>query len=205
MGTPSVTNIIKSGAALWYAPVGETKPDETSVAYAAAWGGNWAKVGYTKAPLTLAYESEEFDIEVDEELGPVKRRRVKETMTLETVLAELTAAYLALVNANQTAVSSVAAGAGQKAYEYTGLGGVAILTEKEWGFEGLYLDSSGNNLPIRVFVHIGTAKLNDSLKFSQKDTDYTGISLQIKALADTSQSAGNKFLLFQRVTAPASS
>jgi hypothetical protein len=182
------------------APSGEAKPDETTVAYGGDWSGNWERVGYTKEPLVMAYESEEFDVEVEEELAPIKRRRVKETMTLETVLAELTAEYLQLAASNQDTVSETAAGGAQKAYEETGLGGEAILTEKAWGFEGLYITSGGNDEPIRVFVHKGTAMVNGELEFSQKSTDYPGIPIQIKALCDTTQAAGQKLALFQRVT-----
>jgi hypothetical protein len=200
MSNPVVANVIKSEARLYVAPTGESNPDETSVAYGAAWGGNWVRVGYTKAPLTMAYTSEEYDIEVEEELGPVKRRRVREALVLETTLAELTAAYLQLAASNQDAVSETPAGGAQKAYEETGLGGEAILTEKKWGFEGLYITAGGDEEPIRLFVHIGTAMVNGNLEFSKKTTDYVGIPIQIKALADTSQSEGQKFCLFQRVT-----
>lgn len=205
MSNPNVTNIVHSGASLYVAPTGETRPDETTVAYGAAWGGNWARVGYTKAPLTLAYASEEAEIEVEEELAPVKRRRIKETLTLETVLAELTAGYLQMAASNQDTVTTTAPGASQKGYEETGLGGKSVLTEKAWGFECMHIDASGNEQPIRVFVHIGTATINGNLEFSKKGSDYPGIPIQIKALADTSQSAGQKLCLFQRVTANASS
>ena len=205
MSVPRVANIIKSGATLLYAPTGEPKPDETAVGLGQDWGGNWERVGYTKAPLTAAYDSEESDTKVQEELAPVKRWRIGENLTLETVLAELTAGYLQLAASNQTAVMTTAAGASQAAYEETGLGGVAVLTEKQWGFEGMYLDDNGSEFPIRMFVHKGTAKLNGALEFSQKTDDYTGVSVQIKALADPTQSAGLKLCQFQKVTAAATS
>lgn len=204
MGTPEVANVIKSGARLYVAPTGEANPDETSVIYGAAWGGNWERVGFTKTPLTVAYDSEELDIEVEEELAPIRRWRVKENVTLETTLSELIAEYLQLAASNQDTVSETGAGVGQKAYEETGLGGEVVLTEKKWGFEGLFLNASGDEEPVRVFVHKGTAKINGALEFSKKSTDYTGVPIQIKAITDTTQSAGQKLLLFQRVTAEAS-
>ena len=76
MANPVVAQIIKSGAWLYNAPTGEANPDETSVAYGAAWGGNWVRTGYTKVALTADYESEEMDVEVEEELGPVRRWRI---------------------------------------------------------------------------------------------------------------------------------
>ena len=197
MGDPVVTNIVHSGAVLWVADSGETIPDETTIGYGTAWGGNWARVGYTKAPLTLAYTSEEVEIEVEEELAAVKRRRIREALTLETVLAELIAGSLQLAASNQDTVTTTAAGASQVGYEETGLGGESVLTEKTWGIECLHIDSSGNEHPLRIFVHIGTAMVNGNLEFSAKGSDYPGIPIQIKALADTSQSEGQKLCLFQ--------
>jgi hypothetical protein len=205
MSTPAVANIIKSGAVLWKAPTGESNPDETSVAYGASWGGNWERLGYTKEPLTLAYESEEFDIEVDEVLAAVKRVRTGEGLTLETVLAELTAEYLQEAASDQDTVSETAQGASQKPYEETGLGGEPLLSEYKWGFEGLFVNASGDEEPVRVFIHKATATLNGELEFSQKSDDYTGVPIQIKALADTTQSAGQELMLFQRVTGETSS
>ena len=201
MGSPTVANIIKSGAKLYRGPVGESIPDETSVGYGAAWGGNWETFGYTKEALTAAYESEEADINTEEELAPVKRVRIGENLTLETVLGELTAAYLQVAAANQDSVSKTVAGGAQKAYEETGLGGEVTLTEYQWGFEGLFITSGGDDEPIRLFVNKGTALLNGALEFSRKSDDYVGVPIQIKALTDPTQSVGQKLCLFQRVTA----
>jgi len=135
MSNPVVANIIKSGAVLWYAPVAEAQPSTLAPVYGAAWGGNWVRVGYTKAPLTAAYASTEAEIAVEEELASVKRVRTAEALTLETVLGELTAAYLKLAGGDQRTVTPVAAAAAQKAYEETGLGGIAEIAQYEWGFE----------------------------------------------------------------------
>lgn len=204
MATPTVANVLKSGASIWYAATGTAEPDETTVAYGAAWGGTWAQVGFTKEPLVFAYEDEHYDIEVQEHLAPIKRVRTKENLTVETVLAELTASYLLLANARDitTGVATTAAGAAQKGFEEAGLGGVAELEEMAWGFEGQFIDSTGVSQPVRVFIHKGTAKLNGNLEFSKKTDDYVGIPIQIKALADTTQDPGEELCIFQRVTAP---
>ncbi len=201
MANPVAANIIKSGAQVWYAPTGETLPDETSVAFGAAWGGNWARVGYTKAPLTFTYEDERTDITVEEVLAPVLQRRISENAMFETTLAELTATYLKLAAGGQGTVSTTAAGAGQKGYEELTFGDEVIIEEKRWGFEGMYVTAAGVEQPIRVFVYKGVALLNGDLEFSKKTDDYVGIPLQVKALADTDNS--NRLWTFQRVTAPA--
>lgn len=203
MGTPVVANILKTGAVLWYAPTGETVPDETSVAFGAAWGGNWARVGYTKEPLALIYEDTRHLVKVQEVLGTVREFRVEEDAKLETVLSELTGTYLQLAAGGQGTLSTTAAGAGQKAYEQITIGGTAEIFEKSWGFEGMYLDASGNEFPVRVFVHKGTAKINGNIEFSKKSDDYTGVPIQIHVLADTSTS--DRMFTFQRVTAAATS
>lgn len=206
MANPVVANIVKSGAVLWYAPFGETKPDETSVAYGAAWGGNWARVGYTKDPLVIVYEDERHRAEVEEELTAVREWRISESVRFETVLAELTAAYLELARGGDPAeVVSTSAGAGQNAYEELKFGGDAVPNEYAYGFEGTYLNSSGVTFAIRVFIHKGVAKLNGEMTFSKRDDDYTGVPIQINALVDTTQSAGQKLVQFQRVTAAATS
>lgn len=203
MANPVVANILKTGAVLWYAPTGETVPDETSVAFGGAWGGNWARVGYTKEPLALIYTDTRHSIKVQEVLGVVREFRIEEDAMLETVLAELTGAYLQLAAGGQGTLASTAAGAGQKAYEQITLGGEEEITEKSWGFEGIYLDASGNDFPVRVFVHKGTAKINGNIEFSKKSDDYVGIPIQIHVLADTSSS--DRMFTFQRVTAAATS
>lgn len=205
MSTPVVTNILTGGAVVWMAPVAEAIPDETTITYGTAWGGNWARIGFTKAPLTLVYAFDEAEIEIEEELSPIDRLRIKETLALETVLAEVTGEYFALAMGQDstTAVTTVAAGVGQRAYEEVKLGGNSEIKQYQWGFEARYVDSVGVEFPVRFFVHKGTAKLNGNLEFSQKSGEYPGIPLQINALADPSQAAGEKLFHFQRVTAKA--
>lgn len=203
MGTPVVANIVKSGAWLYQAPVGETIPAITTVGYGVAWGGNWVRVGYTKEALKCKYEGRETDISVEEHLSPIRRWRIEETATLETVLAELTATYLQLAASEAKAVTTVAAGAGTAGYERTGLGDEVVLAEHAWGFEGLYLSSTGSEFPVRVYIWKGTAVINGELEFSKKSDDYVGIPLQIKALCDPTQTEGERILRFDRVTAAA--
>jgi hypothetical protein len=196
MANPVITNLIKTGAIIYYAPEGEAEPDETSIDAGVAWGGNWARVGYTKAPLASLYEFEEFDIEVEELLGPVKRRKTKENITLETVLAELEADYWSLV-ADGTVVDT-AAGGSQKAFESLEIGDVAIRTVRHWGFEGQYVDSAGATQPIRVFLPRATSNINGAMEFSKRTDDYSGIPIQIKGLVNTTNN--NEMFKWQRVT-----
>ncbi len=122
-------------------------------------------------------------------------------MVVETVLSELTLGYLQKSAGEQDSVTSVSAAASQDGYEYTGLGGESVLTERKWGFEWRHIDAAGLDQPARCFVHKATTVINGNLEFSKKSDDYPGIPIQIKALADTSQAVGQKFCRFERVTA----
>lgn len=203
MSTPVVTNIIVGGATVWYAPYGEATPDETTVEYGDVWGGNWDRVGFTKAPLTMAYETSEMEVEVEEETGPLDRLRTSEKATLETVLAELSPEYIALASGQDptTAVTTTAAGAAQRGFSEVGMGTGSALQKFAWGFEGRYQDSAGAFFPVRVFIWKATTEMGGALEFSNKSGNYPGIPLKVKALADPTQAAGEKLFKFQLITA----
>ena len=87
MAVEAIGNLLKSKAVMWVAPYGEALPDDTDIDAAEAWGGNWAKVGWTKAPLAFRYNSDESDLHIELALGPVARGRIGEGAEFETVLA----------------------------------------------------------------------------------------------------------------------
>ena len=180
MGTPNVFNILKSQAVLWTAPVGEPFPDPGVILAGDDWAGNWERLGATKAPLAAKLEVAEHESQTEEFLAAVRRFKTGEKFTLETVLAELTADYLALAAGG----TPTPAGSGVP-YDELVIGNEAYLPEAAWGFEGILYDEVGNMTPVRVFIPRATAKINGDLKFSRRDDDYTGIPLVIQALADT--------------------
>jgi hypothetical protein len=201
MGDPVKANIIKSKAVLWYAPEGESLPDETTIGAGVAWGGNWARLGYTNAPLTLLYEDERMAIEVQELLAELDEWRTKEAGSLETVLSELTADYLSLLTDGTP--STTAAGASQVGYEELDIGGEGRVEVYAVGIEGIRYDSSDNALPIRFFAPRATFKKNGNLEFSQRTDTYVNVPIMIKALGDPDNSG--RLFKTQRVTAPATS
>ncbi len=200
----SVSDILKSKASMWVAPAGETRPDETTVAAGGAWGGNWVKLGYTKEPLSMLYEFGEHESMVEQVLGPVDRWKTDEHATLETVLAETTAQNLDYVSGGDgTNKTTTAAGSSQKGYEELNVGNNPLLYKWAVGFEGIKYDEDDGALPVRVFLDRATINVNGELSFSQKDDDYTGIPMQVKALANTA--ASGRMFTWQRVTAAATS
>jgi hypothetical protein len=195
MATPNVFNILKSEAVVWHAPVGEPFPDPAVIDAGEDWGGSWERIGATKAPVAAKYTTDEHSSEVEEFLGPVRRFRTKEELALETVMAELTGEYLGLA----VSAASVPAGSGTP-YEELIVGNDACLDEGAWGFEGILCGDLGADTPVRMFIPRATAKLNGDLKFSRRDDDYTGIPLQVNALADVCDlSDPGRMFVFQRV------
>lgn len=201
MGDPVIANIMKSGAIMWYAPEGEAFPDETSIDAGEAWGGNWARVGYTNAPLTFTYEDTRMAIEVQEHLGELDEWRTKISASANTVLAELTADYFALLAGGTP--STTAAGASQKGYEQLNAGGEARVQVYAVGFEGVRYDDNENALPIRVLGGRATFKMDGSNEFSKRTDTYVNLPVMVKFLIDPTNS--DALFTFQRVTAPASS
>lgn len=198
MGDPVVGNIFKSGAIVWIAPAGEALPVADTIAAGAAWGGNWSRVGFTKAPVAVKYEDEEHDVDVEEFLSSVDRYKISEKIMVETVLAELTADYLKLgIGGTVTTVAATTELVGKDILE---AGNDAIKPKYVVGFEGTYVNAAGVSLPVRFFVHRATVKLNGELTFSKKNGDYTGVPLQVSGLANTA--SNGRLFKFERVTAP---
>jgi hypothetical protein len=193
----AVTDILVTPAKIYRAPVGTALPDETTVAYGASWGASWTDLGYTLEPVSMSYETETFKLMVEQLTAPVRSVRQEETVTIETVLAEITGANLALALDGTT--TTTAPGAGQAGYDQVEAGGSVSIAEYTWGFEGYRLAANNAKLPVRVFIYRGVATLNGQLTFAKSAG--VGIPLRIEALPDTTKEAGKQLLVIHNVTA----
>lgn len=202
MADPVVANVILGGAKIWYAPVGEANPDD-SVAFGADWAGNWARVGYTSEPCVIIYEDERVKIKVQEHLGAIKDRRIDESLMIETKLAELKMEYLAL--AMDGTITTTAPGAGQVGKTELKGGDQWVISRYKWGVEGEYVDANGASFPLRLYIHIGTAKVNGNIEFDAHGDSEAGIPFQIDAFPDHTQAAGETLYHWEHVTAAATS
>lgn len=193
-----VSDIIVTPATVYYAAYGATLPADT-VAAGTAWGGTWTKVGYTNAPLSMLYEADELDLEIEQSLAAVDRIKTSEALTLETTLAELYLDGIQLGTGGT--VTDTAAAAGQPGKEELPVGGTATLTKRAWGFEGSYVDEDGATFPVRVFVWRATARLNGALEFGKAQA--VGTPIQIKAVADMTKTAGQRLFKISKILEPA--
>jgi hypothetical protein len=198
MGTP--TNILIGPVKVYYAPVGESAPAD-SVAVDTAWGGNWTDVGYTQSPLVWAPSRETYEVEAEQTTLPLKEVVTKERHVFETVLSELTSTNLQLAIGGTA--TTTGAGAGQVGKDELEAGGEYQMDKRAWGFEGRYVDSSGTEFPVRVFIFKATCNINGNLEFAKGSE--AGIGLHINALEDSGKTLGKRAFKFQRVTAAATS
>lgn len=196
----AVADIIVTPCKIYYSLAGATAPAD-SVAYGGAWPAGWTQLGYTKTPLSADLARDPVMAEIQESLSEIIRGYKKETLILETSLAEFTLANLGLAWGGT--VSTTAAAAGQVAKEEL-LGGDDVFPlERQWGFEGLFVSSAGASHPVRLFIWLGVAEFGGKLEFGKSEP--LAIPLRITCNPDMTKAAGQRLFKFQKVTAPASS
>lgn len=195
------TDILVSGAWLWYAPEDEARPDETTVDVGDDWGGNWEWLGLTTTPLTLNLASEEFEVDVQQLSTAILSSITSEEITLTTTLAEQTAAYLELLFGGN--ITTTAAGASQRGYTELAFGGRTSRTVYSVGFEVIHTIASGLRLPLRLFFHRAQLTLSGDIVYDKGGV--AGLPISITVLADDAQATDEKLGIWQKVTAEATS
>ena len=193
----ATADILLTPARIFYAPVGETLPDENSVAYGEAWGGNWSDLGYTLNPVTMNITRDLFELFVEQLTNPVRRKITQETFTIETTLAEITGDNLLLAYGGT--VTETPAGAAQVAKTELEAGGDTTPDVYAFGLEGEYVDDDNDSFPVRVLMFRGNPILGGAMQFAKSAG--MGIPIRITAEADTTKAVGKQLLLIQKVTA----
>lgn len=193
-----LADILKSGSIGWYAPVGESLPDETTVAYGASWGGNWVELPRLADPLAMEYT--EVSVEADEQdaLAPVEDYVTEERFRLRSSFNRTTGDLLALLTGATN--TDTAAGASQKAYSRILGGGNPFRTKYVVGFEGYRPDTAGTLQPVRFFFYKARFKLEIGLTQSKRDVSKNFFS--IMTFADTSKAVGQQHFEWHIVTGP---
>lgn len=197
----AVSDILSTKAKVYYAAFGEALPDETSVDFDGAWGGNWTALGETLTPVVWNASISEFPVDVQSTPLPVKTFVDAESHTFTFTLAELTGANLALVMHGTN--TDTAAGSSQKGYSKIQIGGKRTVTLYTVGFEGYREDSAGTLQPVRIFSFNSAITVAGSVPMDKRSV--MGIPLMVTSYADlTSHSTeGQQALEIHVVTAPA--
>lgn len=195
-------NIIIGKGRFYVSPVATAKPDESTVAYAAAWS-SWTDMGKMLDGKGVAFNLGDAYKETftEDNLGPERVTRTKRRPMFKVSLAEFTSANLEKV-LGATATTTAAAGGGQKGYFEVGIGDDPNVTLYQFGMEGVRYDTSGNEQPVRYFIHKGyIASVGDIVHAKATESE---IVLEIVALADPdAASAASRYGLIQYVTAQA--
>ena len=196
----AVADMIITPCKIFYSVPGTSAPADT-VAAGGAWPTGWTALGYTSVPLSVEIKREAAEADIQESLTPIQRGFKKESLIIETTLAEFTGSQLAL--ALSGTMSQTPAGAGQPAKDELLFGDVTSVTERQWGFEGAYVSAAGNTHPIRFYIWKGVAESGCKLEFGKSDP--SGTPLRITANPDLSKAAGQRLSKIVKITAPATS
>lgn len=186
---------------LYVAPTGEANPDETTVGYGTAWGGNWVDLGdiIEGSPVVLSINEDVTQVKTEQSTAPKNAVRTSREVMVSATLAEHSVTNMAYVLDGTAATT--AAGASQKGYSDIPFGSNSDLDFYKFGIEALRKDASDNNQPIRWFLHKGYFRLAGDVNYAK--TAPTGVPIEITVLADGSQSAGEELGTLQIVTAAA--
>ena len=194
-------DILIGPGCVYYAPVGEANPDETTVAYNTAWGGNWINLGdFLEGEGVALSMAEEFTkVYTERSTAPKNAVRTRREAMITLTMAEHSVVNMALLLDGTAATT--AAGASQKGFSDIPFGTNSDVDFYKWGIEGLRKDTADGNQPVRYFFHKGYIRLSGDINFAKQNP--TGIPIEITILGDGSQSAGEEIGTLQIVTAAA--
>lgn len=188
---------------IYRAPLAEAAPDETTIDYDEAWGGNWVDMGdlIEGQPVTLSITEEIVKGYTERATSAKNAVRTRREMMVKCALAEHSVANMTILLDGTAATT--AAGAAQKGFSDIPIHDNSEVTFYKWGIEGVRKDSAGNEQPVRWFLPKGYIRLSGDLAYAKQNQ--TGIPIEISLLGDSSQAAGAELGKLQIVTAPATS
>lgn len=187
---------------LYRAPLATANPDESTVAYGAAWGGSWTDMGDFPegSPITVAITEEVYKAYSEQKAVAQAITRTRKECKIKGALFDHTVANMAIV-LDGTAETTAAAGGGQKGFSEIPFGSSPDVTLYKWGVEARLVDDAGNELPARWFFHKGFFRTTGDIAYAK--TKETMIGFEIEVIGDNTQSAGEDLGILQLVTAVA--
>lgn len=192
----AVQDIIISPARIYKAPIGESLPNVNTVAYGAAWGGNWVDLGRTLQGVVVRFDKEKFTLQTEQDILPVREVVTSFKAGFDAVLAEMTGANLVLaLDASKT---TTAPGVGAVGHDVVSVDGTkAEVSSYAFGVEGFRLTNANLKLPVRIFFKKASISVNGEVNLAKGAG--AGLSVTITALAEDSGIP----IVIHNVTAPA--
>jgi hypothetical protein len=196
----SSDDVLVGAANLLYAPVGTTKPSDSTVAANdfASWPTGWVHLGYTDTGPNFTYGYDVFEVTAQQSTAPLKRRKTSETLTIAANLLQFEATHIAL--ATHGTITHTAAGVGQKEVDKIVGGGDPTLPEYMFAWESTRPDVAGTLQPVRMFLPRGTITQNGETSFQRDGA--TVLPVQVAALLDASLPIGQQLYDLRIVTGP---
>ena len=187
---------------LYRAPLDEANPDESTVAYNAAWGGGWVNMGdlIEGSPISLALAEEFTKVYTEQSTSAKNAVRTRREPMIKGTLAEHSIAnWEVLLDA--TAEPTAAAGGGQKGFTDIPFSDQPEVSFYKWGIEAFRKDANDNVQPVRWFLHKGYIRLAGDTQYAKQNP--TGIPFETSVLGDGPQAATERLGILQIVTANA--
>jgi len=147
-------------------------------------------MGHTHGDLDIEHEVEQSDIEVDQELLPVRTVKVGESFSMSVPLAEVTLEHIKEVWGISAEVEEVATGVRRLTF-----GGDATVVEKEV----LVIVPAGSGKRWAMTFYRCAITSPGTLTWSKDDQ--VDLGLQITVLADTSRAVGDRVGRFEEYAA----
>jgi hypothetical protein len=187
---------------LYRAPVGEPNPDESTIGFGIAWGGNWVDVGDFPegSPVSISLAEEIYKVYSEQLTVTLGVTRTRREALITGALLELTIENW-VVALQGTSTTTAASGGGQKAYTEVPFGAQADVTLYKWGVEALRVDASNVNQPIRWFFHKGIFRMTGEVAYAK--TKESALAFEISIIGDLTQLPNEELGVLQYVTAAA--
>lgn len=195
-------DVILGPGKLYRAPVATANPDESTVAYGAAWGGAWVDMGDFPegSPITIGLDESVYKVYSEQSTVAQAVTRTRRETLVKGSLLELSVANWAIA-LQGTAETTAAAGGGQKGYTEIPFGAQTDVTLYKWGIEALRVDSANANQPIRWFFHKGFFRMTGEVQYAK--TKESVLPFEISVIGDSTQTANEELGILQIVTSAA--
>lgn len=199
----SVTDIMLTGAKLWYGPVGEALPDANTIGEDADWGGNWIALGELGDPLSLVEETEVAE-HGQQRMAPVRRSRKKQVFSFKSSLIEVNAANRALVRGYNpgTVVTNTPAGASQVGLDLfdpnQGTGCARVFAEWVLAAEGIMCTPNDTIGFERIYITKGNFMSDGDVVYDQ-NSDEVKLPFTFKALWNAAHAKGIAFMMQRKI------
>jgi hypothetical protein len=141
-----------------------------------------ADLGFTQDGVAIAHKTDYIDIEADQSINILGKKKIKETCQIKVNVEEATLANIKIAMGEENSISD------DGSWKRLSFGGGVNVTEHLLRFEGL---APGTD-KVRKF-HVYKAVSIDIGETSYKKGDKTLIPITFEAIADTTKPAGEQY------------